>query len=127
MLGPTQRRTLRLPSDPETALRALRSRLRPMRSGIPGALFGAKLEPGLVGFALGNRFMLGVRPPGRNLWSNRRSPVVFGRLVSRPDGGSDLRVSVYRQGFPYRAFEDPEAEAFLDDWLRALESDLGMP
>jgi hypothetical protein len=127
MLGPTQRRTLRLPRDPDTALHALRSRLRPLRSGIPGAWFGAKLEPGLVGFALGNRFMLGVRPPGRNLWSNRRSPVVFGRLVSRPDGGSDLRLSVYRQGFPYRAIEDPEAEAFLDDWLSALEADLETP
>jgi hypothetical protein len=69
--------------------------------------------------------MLGVRPPHRTLWSNRTSPVVFGRLVARPDGGSDLRLSLYRQGFPYRAIEDPAAEAFLDDWLHALEADDG--
>jgi hypothetical protein len=34
-----------------------------------------------------------------------------------------LRLSLYRQGFPYRAVEDPAAETFLDDWLDALESD----
>jgi hypothetical protein len=33
-------------------------------------------------------------------------------------------MSFYRAGFPYRAVEDPAAEAFLDEWLRALEVEL---
>jgi len=69
--------------------------------------------------------MLAARPPGRSLWTNRKSPIVLGRLVPRADGGCDLRLSFYRQGFPDRAVEDPSAEAFLDDWVATVASELG--
>ena len=68
--------------------------------------------------------MLGARPPGRSIWTNRNSPIAFGRLP-RADGGCDLRLSFYGQGFPYRAVEDPSAEAFFDDWLATVASELG--
>jgi hypothetical protein len=95
----------------------LRTRLVPKRVGIPGAWFGRELTPGVRGFVVGSVMFLGVAPPARNIWTNRRSPVVFGRIVQRADGGSDLRLGVYRQGFPLRAFEDAPAQAFFDAWL----------
>jgi hypothetical protein len=125
VLGPSYRRTLSLSANTPTARHVLRSRLLPLRAGIPNAWFGADLEPGVTGFMVGGRMMLGVRPPGRSLWTNRRSPVAFGRLVPRTDGGCDLRISLYRQGFPYRAVEDPSAEDFFDDWVATVASELG--
>jgi hypothetical protein len=67
---------------------------------------------------------LGVAPPGRKMWTNRRSPVFFGRIVERAEGGSELRFGVYRQGFRFQAFEDAPAQAFFDEWLHGLASEL---
>jgi hypothetical protein len=125
VLGPTERKTIRARSDPKTARRVLRSRLVPMRDGIPGAYVGRELTPGVRGWVVGRLMFLGVAAPGRNLWSNRRSPVLFGRIVHRADGGSDLRFALYRQGFPYRAFEDRAAMATFAAWLDGLEGELG--
>jgi hypothetical protein len=122
---PSHSRALSLPADTSTARHVLRSRLLPLRTHIPNAWLGAQLEPGVTGFMLGGRMMLAVRPPGRNIWSSRKSPVVFGRLVRRADGGCDLRLALYRQGFPYRAVEDPSAEAFFDDWVATVAGELG--
>jgi hypothetical protein len=74
---------------------------------------------------LGKRMMLGVVPPGRTLWSNENAPIIFARIVPRRDGGCNLRLGLYRQGFPYRSIRDPLAEAFFNDWLRRLGSELG--
>jgi hypothetical protein len=46
----------------------------------------------------GNHMMLVPVPPNRRLWSRRKAPTVRGRLVSRPDGGTDIRMSVYTPG-----------------------------
>ncbi len=72
----------------------------------------------------GNHLMLVPVPPNRRLWSNRKAPTARGRLVSRPDGGTDVRLSVYTPGFPYRTVKDPAATAFLDDWLNAVVREL---
>lgn len=124
MLRPSERRALRLSSDTKTTRRVLRTRLVPTRVGIPGVWFGRELTPGVRGFVVGSVMFLGVAPPGRNLWTNRRSPSFLGRIVQRADGGSDLRLGVYRQGFPLQAFEDAPAQAFFDEWLHGLESEL---
>jgi hypothetical protein len=90
-----------------------------MRDGIPGAYFGRQLTPGVRGWVIGRVILLCVAPPGRNLWSNRRSPLVLGRIVKRPDGGAELRLAMYRQ----RNAFDPAAEGLLDEWLDELSSD----
>lgn len=68
----------------------------------------------------GNHMMLVPVPPNRRLWSSRKSPTVRGRLVSRPDGGTDIRMSIYTPGFPYRTVKDSTAIAFLDDWMSVV-------
>jgi hypothetical protein len=98
-----------------------------MRAGLPRAWFGGRLEPGVVGFVVGNRMMLGPVPPGRTLWTNRNSPIVLGRIVPRRDGGFELRLAFYSRGFPYSVIEDPPAMAFLNDWIDAAARELGMP
>ena len=95
-----------------------------MRAGIPKAYIGRELDPGVRGFALGRLMVLGVAPPGRNLWSNRRSPTVLGRIVQRADGGSELRFAIYGPGYPYRAIEDPPAMQAFDTWLDGLKGEL---
>lgn len=125
MFGFSERRVLRVTTDATTARQVLRSRLVPMREDMPGGYLGKDLRPGVRGWVVGRRMWLGVAPPGRTLWGNRRSPLVFGQVEQRVDGGSDLRFAVFRQGFPVRAWHDPEAEAFLEEWLRDLQSALG--
>jgi hypothetical protein len=72
----------------------------------------------------GNHLMVVPVPPGRGLWSNRKAPTARGRLVSRSDGGTDVRLSVYTPGFPYRTVKDSAATAFLDDWLNTVVREL---
>jgi hypothetical protein len=72
----------------------------------------------------GNHLMLVPVPPHRRLWSNRKAPTARGRLVSRPDGGTDVRLSVYTPGIPHRTAKDPAATAVLDDWLNAVVREL---
>jgi hypothetical protein len=64
-------------------------------------------------------------PPDRTLLASRKTPTVLGRIVSRPDGGSDLRLSVFTPGFPYRTVEDPVAATFFDEWLTGVAEELG--
>ena len=73
----------------------------------------------------GNHMILVPVPPNRNLWSNWKAPNVRGRLVARPDGGTDIRLSIYTQGFPYRLVKDPSAEAFFHEWMATVAADLG--
>ena len=68
----------------------------------------------------GNHMILVPAPSNRRLWSNRTAPTARGRLVSRPDGGTDVRLSVYTPGFPYRTVKDPTATAFLYEWLATV-------
>jgi hypothetical protein len=68
--------------------------------------------------------MLVPLPPKRRLWSSRRSPTAIVRIVSRPDGGADVCVSIYTPGFPYRTVKDPTATAFFDDWMAAVARSL---
>jgi hypothetical protein len=68
----------------------------------------------------GNHLMLVAVPPGRRLWSNRKAPTARARLVSRPDGGTDVHLSAYTPGFPYRTAKDPAAAAFLYNWLNTV-------
>jgi hypothetical protein len=49
--------------------------------------------------------------------------VIFGRLVPRPDGSCDLRLSLYRQGL-HRSGEDPAAEIFFNAWLAGVIDEL---
>lgn len=72
----------------------------------------------------GNHLMLVPVPPNRRLWSNRKAPTARGRLVSRFDGSTDVRLSVYTPGFPYRTVKDSAATTFLDDWLNAVVREL---
>ncbi len=109
----------------DVARRVVRSKLRPLLAGLPGGWFGAKLQPGVVGFTLGNFLMLAPVPPDRTLLGNRKSPTVFGRIVHREDRGCDLRLSVFTPGYPYRIVRDPAAMALFDEWLSAVASDLG--
>jgi hypothetical protein len=127
VLGLSERRVLRLSADANETRRVLRSQLVPVRDGIPSAWFGRELRPGVRGWVIGRLVLLGVAPPGRTLWSNRNSPVFLGRVVDRADGGSDIRVTAYSRGFPYRTSEDPPARAAFDEWLHELSSDLGAP
>jgi hypothetical protein len=92
---------------------------------MPRANVGGKLTPGVRGFMLGGLMWLGAAPAGRNLWSNRKSPTFLGRVVSRADGGAELRFAVFRVGYPYRAREDPPALALFDEWLRSVGAELG--
>jgi hypothetical protein len=96
-----------------------------MSADIPRGWFGGRLTPGVTGFMLGNRMIASPVPPDRTLLGNRKAPTVLGRIVSMPDGGSYLRLSVCTPGFPYRTVEDPVAVAFFDDWLRAVAQELG--
>jgi hypothetical protein len=73
----------------------------------------------------GNHMMLVPVPPNRRLWSNRKAPTVRGRLVSRLDGGTDIRMSIYTPGFPYRTVKDSAATTFLDDWVNSVAQELG--
>jgi hypothetical protein len=63
-------------------------------------------------------------PPDRTLWSGRRSPTAIGRIVSRPDGGAEVRMSIYPSGYPYRGVKDATATAFLHDWMSGVASKL---
>lgn len=72
----------------------------------------------------GNYMMAAPVPPHRTLLTARKTPTVLGRIVPRPDGGSDLRLSVHTPGFPYRTIEDPVAATFFDDWLMAVVQEL---
>ena len=112
-----------VPAD--TARRVLRSHLTPGRADIPRAWFGGRLTPGVAGFMFGNYMMVSPVPPDRTLWASRKAPTVLGRIVSRPDGGSDLRLSLYTPGFPYRTVQDPVAVTFFDDWLIVVAQELG--
>jgi hypothetical protein len=73
----------------------------------------------------GNFMMVSPVPPGRTLLTSRKAPTVLGRIVARPDGGSDLRLSLYTPGFPYRTVQDPVAVTFFYDWLTAFAQELG--
>jgi hypothetical protein len=73
---------------------------------------------------VGNHMMLVPVPPNRRLWNSRKAPTVRGRLVSRPDGGTDIHMSIYTPGFPYRTVKDSAATAFFDDWMRAIADKL---
>jgi hypothetical protein len=86
----------------------------------PRAWFGGRLTPGVRGLILGNYMMLVPVPPNRRLWSSRKSPTVIGRIVSRSDGGSEVCMSIYTTGFPYRTVKDSTATAFLHDWMSAV-------
>lgn len=125
MFAPTQRRRVHFSAPPAVIRRVLRSHLLPLHSGAPRAWFGGELPPGVVGLTLGSRMMLVARPPGRTIWSSRRTPTILGRVVPRPGGGSELRLAFYSSGFALRATKNPVAEAFFDDWLAGLESDVG--
>jgi hypothetical protein len=72
------------------------------------------------GVIFGSYMMLVPVPPDRRLWSSRRSPTVIGRIVSRSEGGVDVRMSIYTPGYPYRKVKDPTATAFLHDWMSAV-------
>ncbi len=115
---------LSVPAD--TARRVLRSHLTPMRADIPRGWFGGRLTSGVTGLMFGNRMMAAPVPPDRTLLDGRKAPTVLGRIVQRPDGGSDLRLSVHTPGFPYRTVEDPVAATFFDDWLMAVAQELGV-
>lgn len=71
--------------------------------------------------------LLGVALPVATLRSNHKSPVFVGRIVDRADGGSDIRVTAYRSGFPYRTIEDPPARVAFDEWLYGSAADLAVP
>jgi hypothetical protein len=116
---------LRASAGANASLAVLRSRLVPVRDGIPGAYVGRELTPGVRGWVVGGVVCLAVAPPGCNLWSNRSSPVWLGRVEQRADGGSDLRFAAYGKGFPYDADDDPSALAFFDEWLRELGAEVG--
>jgi len=121
----SERRTLHFSASADTTRRVLRSHLSPVRTDIPRGWFGGRLTPGVAGFRFGNCMMVSPVPPDRTLWTSRKAPTVLGRIVPRPDGGSDLRLSLYTPGFPYRTVQDPVAVAFFDDWLMALAEELG--
>jgi hypothetical protein len=120
----SERRTLHAPTSADAARRILRAHLRPLVADTPQAWFGGMLTPGVRGFILGNHMLLVPVPPNRRLWSSRRSPTVRGRIVPRSDGGTDVRISVYTPGFPYRALKDSAATTFLDDWLSEVAREL---
>jgi hypothetical protein len=122
----SERRTLHLSASADTARRVLRSHLTPMRTDISRGWFGGRLTPGVTGFMFGNCMMAAPVPPDRTLLAARKTPTVLGRILSRADGGSDLRLSVHTPGFPYRTVEDPVAAAFFDDWLMAVAEELGV-
>jgi hypothetical protein len=88
--------------------------------------FGGRLEPGVIGFGLGNFLVLEPIPPGRDLLTNRSSPDVICRIVRMRDGGCDLRLSVFTQGYPWRVIEDPVAMAFFNDWATAVADELAL-
>jgi hypothetical protein len=100
-------------------------RLRPALIDGLRPLFGGKVTPGVGGFLVGRRLMVLPVPPGRRLLTTWTSPTVLGRIVPRPDGGCDLRLSVYAQGFPWRTIKDPAAMAVFDEWLTRVASELG--
>jgi hypothetical protein len=91
----------------------------------PRAWFGGRLTPGVRGLMFGNHMMLVPVPPNRRLWSSRKAPTVRGRLVSRPDGGTEIHMSIYTPGFPYRTVKDSAATAFFDDWMNSVARELG--
>lgn len=64
--------------------------------------------------------MLVPVPPDRRLWSSRSSPTVIGRIVSRSDGGTDVRMSIYTSGYPFRTVKDSTATVFLHDWMSTV-------
>jgi len=96
-----------------------------MLADVPGAWLGRTLEPGVSGFAVGNCLLLQAIPPDRTLLTNRKSPTVMCRIASCPDGGCDIRLSIYPYGFPWSAVTDARAVAFFDDWLSGVGSELG--
>ncbi len=120
MFRPSERRTLHTQTTADGARSVLREQLRPILADAPRAWFGGRLTPGVRGLILGRYIMLVPVPPDRRLWSSRRSPTAIGRIVSRPDGGVDLRVSVYTAGYPYRAAKDLTATGFLHDWMSEI-------
>jgi hypothetical protein len=46
-------------------------------------------------------------------------------MIRRSDGGTDVRMSVYTPGFPYRNVRDSAASTLLDDWLDEVAHELG--
>jgi hypothetical protein len=124
MFKPSERRTLYTPTTANAARCILREQLRPMLADAPRAWFGGGLTPGVRGLILGSYVMLVPVPPGRRLWSSRRSPTVIGRIVARSDGGADVRMSIYTPGYPYRTVKDSTATAFLHNWMSAVAHEL---
>jgi hypothetical protein len=79
----------------------------------------------VIGFGMRNRLLLQAIPPDRTLFANRLSPTVWCRIVARPDGGCDVRMSIIPYGFPWGSKPDRIAGAFLNDWLTGVASELG--
>lgn len=80
----------------------------------------------MVGFRLRNLLILQPIPPNRTLWSGRKSPTAWGRIVRRSDGGSDLRLSLYGGSFPFKSNLDAETVRLFDEWLDGLAAELGI-
>lgn len=131
MFRPSEQRTLHTSTTAKAARRVIREQLRSLLVDAPRAWFGGRLTPGVRGLVLGNYMVLVPVPPKRRLWSSRRSPTAIVRIVSGPDGGAGICMSIYTPGFPYRTVEDPAAIAFLDDWMgtvaRKLDAEWSPP
>lgn len=125
MFGPSERRTLHALTGTDATRRILRAHLRPMMADARRAWLGGKLTPGVRGLLLGNHVIIAPLPSDRRLWNGRRSPTVLGKLAPRPDGGTDLRISVYTPGFPYRTVTDLAVNAVLFDWMNSVAQKLG--
>jgi len=120
-----ERRNLHATTSVEIARHTIRSRLRRFLADIPGAWLGRKLTPGVIGLGIRNHLLLQAIPPDRNMFAMRRSPTMWCRIVARPDGGCDVRLSIIPYGFPWGAKRDPIAVAFFDDWVAGVASELG--
>lgn len=82
--------------------------------------------PGVIGFGIRNHLLLQAIPQDRNLFALRMAPTIWCRIVARPNGGCDIRLSIVPYGFPWGAETDPTAVAFFDDWLARVASELGV-
>jgi hypothetical protein len=131
MFRPSEQRTLHTSATVSVVRGIVREQLQPLLADAPRAWFGGRMTLGVRGVILGNYMILVPVAVERRLWSNRKSPTVIGRIVSRSDGGADVQVSVYTPGYPYRTVKDATATAILHDWMsrvaRKLDADWSRP
>jgi hypothetical protein len=98
MVEQRDNQTIRSNASLATARRVIRAHIRTPLAGLAWSL-GIPQGNMLVGFVLGRRLRASLVPKHTTLGRQQDSLIVRGRIIPCQDGGSEVRLSVYRPRF----------------------------